>query len=49
MPSHIPAGMMLAIYDANDDVGDSRDLLGRTWITFKENFVYYRSKILNYY
>lgn len=41
---HIPSGMMLAVYDADDDEGNKRDLLGRTWITFKDNFVKFKSK-----
>lgn len=35
--------MMVALYDADDDEGKQRDLLGRTWVTFKDNFVNYRS------
>lgn len=35
--------MMVALYDADDDIGEKRDLLGRTWVTFQDNFVDYKS------
>lgn len=38
--------MMVALYDADDEIGDKRDLLGRTWVTFQDNFVDYKSIVL---
>lgn len=35
--------MMVALYDADDEIGEKRDLLGRTWVTFQDNFVDYKS------